>query len=286
MLESASHYRQKLREKGLGGVVAGRWRWYKSRLEMDNWLVGRIIELAGNRIEVDGVTLSVDNPLIDTRHKSSIYFGFYEMGERELTKRYIDRELPTVEVGGSIGGLACITNRLLRSPSAHVVVECSPLILPSLERNRELNGCQFSIEPRALGYGADTVSFSVLKTGWMMSGLYADTVGGTISESITVPTTTLAAILAKHRFDVINLISDTEGAEVEMVEQEGELLRRQVKWLIMETHAAQRGAAAIDRMLARLDDLGFVVAERDRHTGTVVALVNRHLANGGVRGSP
>ena len=277
MLKSLSHYRQRLAERGIREIVAGRLRWYKARLQMDNWLVGRCIELAGNRIHVDGVTLSVDNPLIDTAHKSSIFFGYYEMGERELSRRYIDRALPTVEIGGSIGGVACITNRLLRSPSAHVVIECNPMILPTLERNRELNGCQFSIERCAIAYGGQTASFSVVKDGWMASGLHAEGTGEQITDSIAVPTTTLAAILQKYDFDTINLISDSEGAEVEMVENEAELLRRRVKWLVFETHAFQRGADTIAKMLSHLHDLGFATEEQDRHTGTVFAMVNRGL---------
>ncbi len=278
MLESVSHYRQRLIEKGISGVVSSRWRWYKKRFQMDNWFVGRLIELTGNRIQVDGITLSVDNALIDTTHKSSIYFGFYEMGERELTKRYIDRNLPTVEIGGSIGGVACITNKLLHNPSAHVVLECNPSILPTLKCNRELNDCKFSIEPCALSYGGDTASFTIVRTGWMVSGLHAEKIGEPVTDRITVAATTLAAILGKYGFDTINLISDSEGVEVEMVEQEADLLRRRVKWLVFETHAQQRGADAIARTLSRLRDLGFETKEQDRHTGTVFAMVNRSLA--------
>ena len=224
-----------------------------------------------------GVTLSVDNPSIHTTHKSSIYFGYYEMGERELTRRYIDRSLPTIEIGGSIGGVACTTNKLLIIPSAHVVVECNPTILPTLERNRALNGCKFSIEPCALACGSTKVSFTVVRDGWMVSGLHAEATGELVTDLITVPAITLAAILQKYRFDTINLISDSEGAEVDMVEHEADLLRRHVKWLVMVTHALQRGADAIERMFATLRTIGFGIREQDGHTGTVFAMVNRHL---------
>jgi hypothetical protein len=84
-MKRLSHYRRKLADKGLSGIVAGRWRWYKAIFQTDNWLIGKFIEIACNRITIQkDVILSVDNPLVSTRHKSSIYFGIYEIGERAL----------------------------------------------------------------------------------------------------------------------------------------------------------------------------------------------------------
>ena len=55
--------------------------------QINNWWIGRYIELTGNIVYLDGVELTVKNPLVTTRHKSTIYFGIYEVGERELTKQ-------------------------------------------------------------------------------------------------------------------------------------------------------------------------------------------------------
>ena len=120
-MKTMSRYRQKLNEKGFRGIIASRWHWYKQLLQQDNWIIGRLVELFGNKIRLQGITLFVDNPLIKTRHKSSLYFGIYEVSERKLARRYIDRSLPIVEIGGSIGGVACTTNKLLANPTGHVV---------------------------------------------------------------------------------------------------------------------------------------------------------------------
>jgi hypothetical protein len=106
-MQSLAHYRQKISEKGIAEIIAGRWRWYKIALQMDNWVIGRLVEIAGNTVTIDGIKLSVDNPLVSTRHKSTLYFGIYEVGEHKLSQQHIDRTLPTVEIGGSIGGIAC-----------------------------------------------------------------------------------------------------------------------------------------------------------------------------------
>lgn len=270
MPKPLSHYRQRLAEKGLSGVIASRLRWYKQSFQMDNWLVGKLVELFGNTITVQGVRLSVDNPLITPRYKSSLYFGIYEIYERKFTTRYIDRSLPTIELGGSIGGVACITNRLLENPKRHVVVECSPIILPTLKKNRERNACQFTIEEAALAYGAEQVKFSV--NDFMCGRI--DPAG---KRQVTVAATTLGKLLDKHGFDVINLISDCEGTEVEMLENEREVFRNRVKHLVMETHRSERGDVAIEKTLSALGALGFEIQDQDEKA-TVFAMVNRHLA--------
>lgn len=272
MLKLLSYYRQKIAERGVRGIIAGRWHWYKTAVQMDNWVIGRLVELCGNKVTVQGTVLSVDNPLITTRHKSSLYFGIYEIAERQLAQRFIDPTLPVVEIGGSIGGVACTTNRLLVNPSDHVVVECNPLLLPTLRRNRDQNQCKFEIEPFALAYGGDTVSFNVAMDHFMLGRLQGE--GG---KAITVQTITLKRILDKYGFKTINLISDSEGTEVDMVENEAELLRDHVKCLIVETHEVERGRESIAKILVALNDLGFRIQEQDTKKD-VIAMTNSNMS--------
>jgi hypothetical protein len=105
----------------------------------------------------------------------------------------------------------------------------------------------------------------------MMGRLFGD------GDRITVPTITLRQILDKHGFETINLISDSEGAEVEMVDNEGGLLRDRVKWIVLETHAVERGNDAIEAMLGKLAGLGFDTVHRDADK-PVVALMNKRYA--------
>jgi FkbM family methyltransferase len=163
------------------------------------------------------------------------------------------------------------TNRILSKPDRHVVVECNPTLLPTLQHNRDLNGCGFSIEPHALAYGNETMTFSV--SDHFMKGRI--TVEG--DKRISVRTITLSRLLKKYQFETINLICDSEGGEVEMVQHEAELLRDHVKCLILEIHPEERGAEAIASTLATLQQIGFDIVERDHAKGTVLALLNRRL---------
>ena len=215
-----------------------------------------------------GVTISVDNPLVPTRDKSNCLL-FYEDSEFELSRRYLDFSLPTIELGASIGGVACAINKLQENSKAHVVVECNPLLLPTLEKNRDLNHCGFTIVPAAVAYGVDRVWFTIAEH--FLVGRLQEAEG----KRVIVRAVTLGQLIDEHGFETINLISDCEGAEVEMVEKDREVLRRRVKYLILETHQEFRGDEPIARMLSALKELGFETLECQR--SSVFALVNRGL---------
>src|ERR1700688_2410553 len=56
-----------------------------ARSPVDNrWLIGRLVEIGGNRVDVDGLTFSLDNPLIRTRDKSTVCLGLHEASELAL----------------------------------------------------------------------------------------------------------------------------------------------------------------------------------------------------------
>lgn len=269
MAHTLSHYRTKLAEKGFSEIVAGRLRWYKQAFQMNNWFVGRMVELTGNRINLDGVSLSVDNPLVKTAHKGSIYFGIYEISERRLSKLFIDRSLPIIEIGASIGGVSCTTNRLLLDTSKHVVLECNPLVLPTLHKNRMLNRCKFAIEPIALAYGSETISFTIDTEHFMLGNVSSEN-----GKKITVKTTSLAKLLYKYSFNQINLVSDSEGCEIDMVANEPTILRDRVKSIIVETHPQLRGEKATNEMIASLVALGFDIKDQGENT---LAMINKNI---------
>src|SRR5947209_8143485 len=117
-------------------------------------LVGRLVELGGNRVTIEGLHFSVDNTLITRREKGLLDVGLHETGEIALARRYVVGGLPVVELGGGIGVVSCIVNRQLTRPTDHVVVEANADLVPTLEVNRRLNGAGFRIRNVALAYGS------------------------------------------------------------------------------------------------------------------------------------
>jgi FkbM family methyltransferase len=117
-------------------------------------------------------------------------------------------------------------------------------MLPTLTENRDANSCPFIIEPAAIGYGASTISFAI------HNGFLTGRVGDVGERIVTVSTTTIANLLVKHDFDVINLVCDCEGSEIDIVNNELEVLKRHVRCLILETHEWIRGGDKIAGMLS------------------------------------
>ena len=61
---------RKISQEGFVAPIKRRLGWYKVRLQVENRTVGRLVELFGNRVRMDGLRYSVDCPLISTPRKA------------------------------------------------------------------------------------------------------------------------------------------------------------------------------------------------------------------------
>jgi FkbM family methyltransferase len=182
--------------------------------------------------------------------------GQYEAFERSAVQRYIDPNLPVIELGGCIGVVACVTNRLLQAPTQHLVVEANPAAITILEESRSRNGCGFRVVCAAVAYGREKVTFRAARDLWTSSMLVRHR-----GDDVTVPALTLSALIEDAGFGRLNLICDIEGAEVEIVEQDADALRK-VAVFILETHPQVVGDEAAARTVEAIRALGFQVVER------------------------
>jgi FkbM family methyltransferase len=177
--------------------------------------------------------------------------------------RYLRRELAAVELGGSMGVVACVTNRLLNNPAAHVVVEANPLVIPQLELNRTLNRCEFEIVNRAIAYEVDSVTFRPS----------SNICGSSITKPgdqppVTVATAQLGNLVRERGFGRFNLICDIEGLEYDLVCHDSEVLKN-ADMIILETHARFIGDDKCALMMNKLKGLGFTIV---KEIGFVVVL--------------
>jgi FkbM family methyltransferase len=176
----------------------------------------------------------------------------YESGERQALKDALFRDMPVVELGGAAGIVSCVTNKALADPSRHVVVEANAVVIELLMANRKRNACRFSVYNKAIAYGGSEVEFTI-DDNFLVGRL-----GLTGARRVSVPATTLSTLLREAQFDACNLICDIEGAECAIVDNELDLLSKQVACFIVETHPAISGADVAARMMERLFQAGFV----------------------------
>jgi FkbM family methyltransferase len=222
--------------------------------ETDNPYVGAIAVLRGNRVQIDGCLIDIDNPLIPIARKSQFIQGRFERPERDAVRRFLNPDKPVVELGGSVGVVACLTNRLLKNPENHVVVEAHPLFVDTLKKNKALNNCQFTILHGAIAYHAPKVLFGA--NDFSSSYLHAES-------TIEVESLSLSDA-ASHLEDAdFQLICDIEGAEVDLISHELKLLRERVNLIIIEMHPQFVSAAQITTAIEQLKTAGFELVHRE-----------------------
>lgn len=215
-----------------------------------------------DKIRLGGCTFSLKE-ITDVATRTELITGNYEAAERRAVARYLRRDLPVVELGGSMGVVACVTNRLLQDRKAHLVVEANPLAIPHLEHNRQLNRCQFEIVNCAIAYGPDSITF---RPSTNMAGSSITRPGK--ESPVTVTAVSLGKLVHDRGFDRFGLVCDIEGLEYDLVCHEGDVLKN-ADTIIMETHARYIGEEKLRLMTTRLEQLGFKVVEE---IGFVVVL--------------
>ena len=240
--------------------------WRRKLWRHENWLFGKWVELTGNRFKIDDLVFGLDHPTIRTASKSQFLFNLYEQPEIALVKKYVQPDIPIIELGGCIGVVSCVANRLLTNPTQHIVLEANPAVLDALKANRDRNGCRFRVEHAALGYASANVEFYV-NSGFMSGSSFRKT-----EQKIAVPAITLAQLADQSQFARFNLLADIEGAEIDLVEHESEILARRVHRILLETHPHIVGEAAVNSMIDRLKSVGFEVMEK---TGLQLVMENR-----------
>ena len=243
-------------QEGIIVPIKRRLHWYKACIQVNNWTVGRLVELFGNRVRMDGLRFSVDCPLISTPHKSTLFFGLHEMDERALVKRWIHGRCSVIEFGGGLGVVSCLTNRQLALGMKHIVIEANPMMISVLESNRELNSCNFKVINRALAYDQESVALSIDQE---FVGSRAVTQLG--SDDILVPTIQLGSIMQEHNFGATVVICDIEGLERDLIRREV-LHQERVVGLLAEMHPAILGEEEVEMLLTEARENGFTILER------------------------
>jgi FkbM family methyltransferase len=209
-------------------------------------------------VTLDGCTFELER-VPNTPMKLALLQHEYERLERRAVLQHLNPDLPVIELGGCIGVVACITNRKLRDPQLHIVVEANPNAVPLLDRNRVQNRCEFEILNTAIAYGQSSVTFSPAADYCFNSLVHERG-----QAAVTVPATHLAGIVNRRGFESFTLICDIEGYEYELVLNELDVLRK-ADTIILETHARLIGEEKTAQLLRKLAETGLHVIDQDSY---------------------
>lgn len=166
--------------------------------------------------------------------QSLIFWGVYEKAEIALIQRFLKKDLPVIELGASLGMTTIVICSSINKNCRVISVEANPRLNKSLNVTKQKNSFDnLSIVSAAIDYSDND-----------FIGFYQDdrNLGSHKSngiQSIKVPTVKLSEIKKKYSLFDFCLVSDIEGAELEMfwLENDVETIEG-CKQIIIELHNA------------------------------------------------
>lgn len=220
--------------------------------------IARHVMKNGWQFDFHGVQVSLPEN-IDLAIHNALIQGKYEVEEAELISRYLPKNKPVLELGGSLGVVSSLIGSLLEETVLHVIVEANPALIEVCSKNVARSSSQ--VFCKAVSYNGATALFDV------KSNPHASMLSGATSENsntIEVEATTLSALWhGMGAPEGYTLISDIEGAEVEMVVHDAETLSHAGLIIIeLHPHLHTDGLKVIDRINNTLVQAGFFLSEK------------------------
>lgn len=167
-----------------------------------------------------------------------LFFGAYESAEIRFVQRYLGSDLDVVELGSSIGVVACEISNKLAGKRKLICVEANEQIFEVLRRNVLSNAPNQEVHfvQGAIDYsGNSTVDFAMGD-----SSLSSHVNNGKEQDSASmcqqlVLAVTLSGLLESHGISDYVLVSDIEGAEIGLFHHDRQALAH-CRTMIIELH--------------------------------------------------
>jgi FkbM family methyltransferase len=179
-------------------------------------LMGKLIGLIwANRIPHKGSRIEV--PKMQARVNAMLFWGAYESAEIRFVQRYLGGDLDVVELGSSLGVVACEIAKKLAGKRKLICVEANEQIFQILRRNVLSNAPNQEVHfaQGAIDYsGNATVEFAIGDSNLSSHVNDSKEQDAPNMNNQVVQAVTLSGLLETHGIGDYVLISDIEGAEI------------------------------------------------------------------------
>lgn len=223
-----------------------------------------------DQIPCQGCVIDTTSPVVVPRVKAKLVLRGYEYEEIGFVKRYLRPDLDAVDLGSSLGVVAAHIGRKLDPDRRLVCVEANPNLLELIRINVNRNAphVRLAVAHGGVEYPPDHRTHVKLVLGFdnLVSKIIVE--NSVESNWILVPVVTLSQILREHGVSDYTLVSDIEGSEAGLLQQEGEALAR-CQQVIIELHTTTRAGqqVTVDKLYRALQDRhGFKLRD---HSGLV-----------------
>lgn len=221
-------------------------------------LYRRWVQLRGGVVKHKGVTLAVGGDDINKGFYQKLLTG-YEASETDLVDKHVTGTHDVVELGGCVGFVSCYTNAYLEAGRKHIVVEANPNMTKYIERNRDLNGCDFEVVEAA--YASDRSSVSFYQHLKVLSGGTVERESKNYEAEYEVPGVSLETLTNRFGLNDFVLVCDIEGAEEDLLRNEGDILAEKCTMVIIELHGDARYET--DDLILEMTEIGFELVDSD-----------------------
>jgi len=192
------------------------------------YLAGIYFTLFEKTYKVEGLDLVIPFDLTNIKFRGQFPINFYEKQERRYLKQYLPKDACVLEMGGCLGVVSCLTNRLLDNPTQHVVVEANPNVVPTIEANKARNNCGFHIENCMVSN--NPVNEFFLGKSILMSSNRRQSM-----QKISIAGKTVAQLEQEHNLNFDTVIMDIEGGELDFLRENREKLK-DLRTVFIEVH--------------------------------------------------
>lgn len=220
-----------------------------------NDFTGKVIaSLFSSKIQFHNLTIDISNPVIRKRIAAALYFKTYETAEVRFISKYLQNfDGNIVEFGASIGVVSSTLAKV--NPKAKLFSfeadsRFIPIIINNFKINKIDNANCFNEIIGASGYkfipGEDNTMGKISKSDIASNNMNS-----------------LSAILEKYKIQDYILVSDIEGAEY-FVLNENEAVFKNCSMLIMELHPIQIDdkLISVEDLKVRIQEIGYSIIEQ------------------------
>ncbi len=165
--------------------------------------------------------------------RAMIFWGFYEGAEMRLVKSHLNKDLPIIELGSSLGVVSAIVNQHISDSIKYTCIEANPYLEDYIKFNLQKHNptkSNYTIINAAIAYNTTGTIQMNISNNNTESSLVKITDENNV-ELVTVPTINLNTFATEP----YTLICDIEGAEIEVFKND-EIALKQCKNLLIELH--------------------------------------------------
>ncbi len=188
-----------------------------------------------------------------------LFWGYYEKSERSLIQRFLHPGANVIELGSGVGVISCSILRKIGPAGKLLCVEGNPQTISVLRNNLTCNYPARSADQiihATVDYSnAESIRYHS-DSNILGSSVVGD--GPSTAGQQRAPALSLAKVYEQSGFQTFALVCDIEGAEVGILRQDAEILRR-CNQIIIELHtttSANKRYSVLD-LKTDIERLGF-----------------------------